>query len=122
MTANQIAYQNMLTNRAAQQENARSNIAKETETNRSNVAKEIETNRSNLEDERQGRVSLWWKGVDSITGGLKDLGSTFKSITGGARDIVNLGTDGIANIVKAAGSAFKSGNTNSASTWVSKIF
>lgn len=55
MTANQIAWQNMLETRRAnvarELETNRSNVARETETNRANVAKEGETKRHNVATE-----------------------------------------------------------------------
>lgn len=66
MTANQIAYQNMLetrrSNLAKEAETNRSNVAREKETYRSNVAKEVETNRHNIDNERLG-----WANLDEST-------------------------------------------------------
>lgn len=48
MTANQIAYQRNLIERAKNAEIQRSNQANESEINRSNLAREAETKRSNI--------------------------------------------------------------------------
>lgn len=70
MTTNQIAYQNMLSQRAANLETARANKAREEETHRSNVAKEVETNRSNLVTEKiANRNSIWGNINSSINAG-----------------------------------------------------
>lgn len=59
MTANQIAYQNMLegkrANREREKENYRSNFARETEENRSNLAKELNAYRTYVEQARANK-------------------------------------------------------------------
>lgn len=101
MTANQIAYQNMLVTRDKQIEERRSNLAKEAETERSNKAGEMERFRHNVVGEHEtGRSNRATESIKNYENVLKLMGlgeqtrhnqeeESLKSILGG----IQAGTD-----------------------------
>lgn len=93
MTQNQIAYQRMLTDRAAQEEQARHNVVSEIETERSNKARETETNRTNVSNEQIKRVhenTLSYKAKHDVLQGYLNIGlNAIKTAVGTAGTIAS---------------------------------
>lgn len=116
MTANQIAYWNLV-------ETKRANQAKEMETNRSNVAKETETQRHNVEQEQlgyaQNQIADKTANANVLNANTQSRKADFEEellpyekwnkATSSAKNI----TSGIGDIIKGVTSFFKFGGAKS---------
>lgn len=83
MTANQVAYWNMV-------ENRRANLAKEHELNRSNVVKEQLTEREVKSKEARAATQNRLDTINALIGGVESATRTIKNVTGVGKDVASI--------------------------------